>query len=86
MVNGHGHDSNRLRSSFQVMFCKDEKKLTVSGEIEVLGAMDALDLPRQSAGPQASQPAERSPTRTQCTTIYQIENSIKMIGILLQIM
>ena len=43
------------------MFCKDEKKLTVSGEIEVLGAMDALDLPRQSAGPQASQPAERSP-------------------------
>ena len=61
MVNGHDHDSNRLRSSSQVMFCKDEKKLTVSGEIEVLGAMDALDLPRQSAGPQASQPAERSP-------------------------
>ena len=62
MVNGHDHDSNRLRSSSQVMFCKDEKKLTVSGEIEVLGAMDALDLPRQSAGPQVSQPTERSPT------------------------
>ena len=57
MVNGHDHDSNRLRSSSQ-----DEKKLTVSGGIEGPGAMDALDLPRQSAGPQVSQPTERSPT------------------------